>query len=81
MKKALIFVSAILYAGISLQASAQSTDPDSNRGEKPGVKQSIKNSAAKTKRALAVARCNDGRYSYTHHKTCNKHGGVMTRYR
>lgn len=45
------------------------------------TKQSVKSSAAKTKRKLAVAKCNDGRYSYTQHKTCNKHGGVMTKYR
>ena len=45
------------------------------------TKRSIKSTAAKTKRKLAVARCRDGRYSYTHHKTCNHHGGVATRYR
>jgi hypothetical protein len=45
------------------------------------VKKSVKRGAAKTKRALAVAQCNDGRYSYTHHKTCNEHGGVRTRLR
>ena len=45
------------------------------------VKKSAKSGAAKTKRKLAVAQCNDGRYSYTHHKTCNEHGGVKKRFR
>jgi hypothetical protein len=45
------------------------------------VKQGIKNGAAKIKRDLAVAQCNDGRYSYTHHLTCNHHGGVRRRFR
>ena len=45
------------------------------------TKNSIKRGAAKTKRKLAVAQCNDGRYSYTHHKTCNQHGGVQKRFR
>ena len=45
------------------------------------VKQGIKNGAAKMKRDLAVAQCNDGRYSYTHHLTCNHHGGVRRRFR
>ena len=45
------------------------------------VKQGIKNGAAKMKRELAVAQCNDGRYSYTHHLTCNHHGGVRRRFR
>ena len=45
------------------------------------TKNSIKRGAAKTKRKLAVAQCNDGRYSYTRHKTCNKHGGIRERLR
>ena len=45
------------------------------------LKQGIKNGAAKIKRDLAVAECNDGRYSYTHHLTCNHHGGVRKRFR
>ena len=45
------------------------------------VKRSVKDGAAKVKRKLAVAQCNDGRYSYTHHLTCNHHGGVRRRFR
>lgn len=45
------------------------------------VKKEVKSTAKKTKRKLAVAECNDGRYSYTHHKTCNRHGGIKTRLR
>ena len=45
------------------------------------VKRSIKRSAKKVKRKVAVARCNDGRYSYTHHKTCSNHGGIRERLR
>lgn len=45
------------------------------------VKQGVKNGAAQVKRKLAVAQCNDGRYSYTHHLTCNHHGGVKRRFR
>lgn len=45
------------------------------------VKKNIKSGAAQVKRKLAVAQCNDGQYSYTHHKTCNEHGGIGTRLR
>jgi hypothetical protein len=45
------------------------------------IRQGIKNGAAKLKRDLAVAQCNDGRYSYTHHGTCNHHGGVRQQFR
>ena len=45
------------------------------------VKQGVKSGAAKVKRALAVAQCNDGAYSYTHHLTCNHHGGVRQQLR
>ena len=45
------------------------------------VKKSVKRTAAKTKRSLAVAQCNDGRYSYTRRNTCSRHGGVRTRLR
>jgi|SRR5947209_2154524 len=44
-------------------------------------KRGIKNVVRKLKRKMAVAECNDGRYSYTHHKTCNKHGGIKERLR
>ena len=40
------------------------------------VKQGFKSGAASVKRGVAVAQCNDGEYSYTHHTTCNHHGGV-----
>ncbi len=40
------------------------------------VKEGVKDGARQFKRAVAVAQCNDGEYSYTHHKTCNHHGGV-----
>ena len=51
---------------------------------KSGAKEAgrtVKKDAAQVKRKLAVAVCNDGRYSYTHHKTCNEHGGVKTQLR
>jgi Ni/Co efflux regulator RcnB len=51
------------------------------KGDARETKKSVKRGAAKTKRGLAVAQCNDGRYSYTQHKTCNKHGGVRKRFR
>jgi hypothetical protein len=51
------------------------------RNDAAQVKHSGKNGTARVKRKLAVARCNDGRYSYTHHLTCNHHGGVRTRFR
>ena len=46
-----------------------------------GIKQGIKNGAAQAKRKLAVARCNDGQYSYTQYRTCNHHGGVKQQFR
>ena len=45
------------------------------------VKEVLKNGARQFKRSVAVARCNDGEYSYTHHKTCNHHGGVREQLR
>jgi hypothetical protein len=51
------------------------------KGEARETKAKVKRGAHKTKRSLAVAECNDGRYSYTRHKTCNKHGGVKTQLR
>ena len=91
MKTALMLAAAILCAAIPLTAAAQSNDAE--RPARSGsLKQDIKNDAReaknevksttrKTKRKLAVAECNDGRYSYTRHKTCNHHGGVKTRLR
>ena len=45
------------------------------------AKTSVKNKTASAKRKTAVARCHDGAYSYTRKNTCNKHGGVKTRYK
>ena len=45
------------------------------------VKTGAKNKTANAKRKGAVARCNDGVYSYTRKNTCNKHGGIRTRYK
>jgi uncharacterized protein DUF3761 len=41
----------------------------------------VKKTAAKAKRNVAVARCNDGEYSYTTRNTCSDHGGVKERLR
>jgi len=51
------------------------------RGTARSLRESIRSGAANLKRDLAVARCNDGRYSYTRHHTCDRHGGVQQRYR
>jgi hypothetical protein len=45
------------------------------------VKEGVKSGARQFKRSVAVARCNDGEYSYTHHLTCNHHGGVREQLR
>ena len=45
------------------------------------VKEGVKNGARQVKRAIAVAQCNDGEYSYTHHRTCNHHRGVRQQLR
>lgn len=44
------------------------------------VKQDAKTGWARFKRAVAVAQCNDGTYSYTHFKTCNHHNGVRQKF-
>ena len=44
-------------------------------------KAGVKDGAHKFKRSVAVARCNNGEYSYTHHATCNHNGGVRERLR
>ena len=41
--------------------------------------QAVKQGAVNVKRKVAVARCNDGAYSYTTQDTCNHHGGVKER--
>lgn len=96
MQKALTFAAAILCAAMPLTAVAQATAEQNSDPQRPPrsgslkqdikndareVKKEVKRTAKKTKRKLAVAECNDGRYSYTHHKTCNHHGGVKTRLR
>jgi hypothetical protein len=43
--------------------------------------QSVRAGAVTVKRQVAVAQCNDGEYSYTHHTTCNHHGGVRQQLR
>ena len=62
----------------------KSTAREIKHGIKNGareIKYGVKNGAAKAKRKLAVAKCNDGRYSYTQYRTCNHHGGVKQRFR
>lgn len=96
MKKALALAAAVLFVAVAANAAAQSRESiDQNRNAQPpndSIKQGIKNDAAEAKqgikrgtadvkRKLAVAQCNDGRYSYTHHLTCNHHGGVKRRFR
>ena len=45
------------------------------------VKESFKEGGRQFKRSVAVARCKNGEYSYTHHKTCNHNGGVREQLR
>jgi len=45
------------------------------------LKAGIKDGAHQFRRSVAVARCNNGEYSYTHHETCNHNGGVRERLR
>ena len=62
----------------------KSTARDFGRSVKSGarqVKQGVKDGARQFKRGVAVARCNNGEYSYTHHKTCNHNGGVREQLR
>jgi hypothetical protein len=94
MQKKFTLAAAVLCAAIPLCAAAQTDqNSDPQRPARSGslkqdikndareVKKEVKSTAKKTKRKLAVAECNDGRYSYTHHKTCNHHGGIKTRLR
>ena len=62
----------------------KSTAREFGRSVKSGareVKEALKDGARQFKRTVAVARCNDGEYSYTHHRTCNRHGGVREQLR
>lgn len=91
MNKFVAIAIAALIAATPLSAAAQSTGQGIKEDAREAkreikrdareAKRSVKNSAKKVKRKLAVARCNDGRYSYTHHKTCNHHGGIRERLR
>jgi hypothetical protein len=57
---------------------------DVGRSIKSGARQlkaGVKDGARQFKHSVAVARCNDGEYSYTHHTTCNHHGGVREQLR
>ena len=45
------------------------------------LKAGVKDGAHQFRRSVAVARCNNGEYSYTHHETCNHNGGVRERLR
>lgn len=90
-------VLGVAIAASSSAYAAESTDQQSNsqrsaqppndsikqgiKNDAAEVKRSVKDGAAEVKRKLAVAQCNDGRYSYTHHLTCNHHGGVKRRFR
>ena len=88
MHRFLAVAMAALITAIPLNAVAQSTDNPPNSSTGQGIKndareakREVKKTVRKAKRKLAVAECNDGRYSYTHHKTCNKHGGIKQRLR
>lgn len=88
MNKALMLAATILIATLPLGAAAQSDPPPRDKSVKQEIKsdareakQEIKSSARKVKRKLAVAVCNDGRYSYKTYHTCSNHGGVRTRLR
>ena len=70
--------------GNSVGQNIKSTAQGIGHGIKTGARQfkaSVKSGAQQFKRSIAVARCNNGEYSYTHHKTCNKNGGVRERLR
>jgi hypothetical protein len=62
----------------------KSTARDFGRSVKSGfrqVKETFKEGGRQFKHGVAVARCNNGEYSYTHHKTCNHNGGVREQLR
>ena len=70
--------------GKSVGASIKSTAREIGNGIKSGARQlkaGVKSGAQQFKRSVAVARCNNGEYSYTHHKTCNHNGGVREQLR
>ena len=62
----------------------KSTAREFGRSVKSGarqVKEGFKEGGRQFRRSVAVARCNNGEYSYTHHKTCNHNGGVREQLR
>ena len=70
--------------GKSVGASIKSTAREIGHGIKTGARQlkaGVKSGAQQVKRSVAVARCNNGKYSYTHHQTCNHNGGVREQLR
>ena len=70
--------------GKSVGQSIKSTAREIGHGIKTGARQlkaGAKSGAQQFKRSIAVARCNNGEYSYTHHKTCNRNGGVREQLR
>jgi len=70
--------------GKSVGESIKSTAREIGHGIRNGARQlkvGVKSGAQQFKRSIAVARCNNGEYSYTHHKTCNRNGGVRERLR
>jgi hypothetical protein len=71
--------SAAQQRNTSLGAGIKNTFREIGHGIRNGarqVKAGVKDGARQFKRGVAVAQCKDGAYSYTHHKTCNHHGGV-----
>jgi hypothetical protein len=70
--------------GRSVGQSIKSTAREVGHGIKNGARQlkaGVKSGARQFKRTVAVAQCNNGEYSYTHHKTCNHNGGVREKLR
>ena len=70
--------------GKSLGQSIKSTAHEIGHGIKSGARQfkaGVKSGAHQFKRSVAVAHCNNGEYSYTHHETCNHNGGVREKLR
>ena len=71
-------------SGKSVGQSIKGTARDIGHGIRNGARQlkaGVKSGAQRVKRSVAVARCNNGEYSYTHHETCNHNGGVREKLR
>ncbi|HKA43363.1 MAG TPA: hypothetical protein VKF40_15375 [Burkholderiales bacterium] len=70
--------------GTSLGTDIKNAARGIGHGIRTGARQfkaGVKDGALQFKRSIAVARCNNGEYSYTHHKTCNHNGGVREQLR